>query len=586
MKHFSYVIRKEEDVASCIERFRAEAPDTYRSLLINVYTTSVNHPFILKLTSRLDAAFPDAVLVGCATTDVIHNGSVNVNATAVSFSVFESSEIRLFAFDDSSSLVRDGKEFCARARRIKDLTAIGIIGTLHDLDIQPFLDQLSPIDESVVIFGGGANTLKNVPACVFTKDMVMDEGILAVCYSGPELHVHASLNFGWKPLGREFIITKMEGVHVVKEIDHRPALQIYEQYLGIRPDKHFHKDTLSFPVFVRRGNSYIARHPVGYGKDGSLLFIADLHEGEPLRLAYGDPREMIEDAKAGYVDMAEFRPEALAILSCYAHRMFLRGDVKFELAPSRGVAPSCGFYTYGEIFRFAGSVSVHNMMILTVGFREGPKPTAPLPVRGAVPTRLKDSLLLVERLVRFVGATTSELEHANMELDRMARTDRLTQISNRGETEAVLKQAIASAAANDLPLSVLMLDLDDFKHINDAFGHDIGDRVLTETSHVLRAHIRRGETVGRWGGEEFLLVLPNVHIEEAQRLAESIRQDIAALRILPAGRSFTASFGAACLLPGESFDVFYRRVDAALYKAKRTGKNCVCVSAPKKSKKK
>ena len=574
MQQFSYMIRRDEDVDACIRRFRAEAPKKYKGLLITVFTV-VSEPLrILGITGRLSEAFPSAAVAGCMTTEIIQNGGVKVNAAAVSFSVFQSSKVRVVAFDNPEAFTEDGKKFCARAKHMKDLAAVGILGTLHDADIQPFLDCLTPLDEKIIIFGGGANTLKNIPACVFTKDEIIEKGLVAILFSGAELHVHASLNFGWKPMGREFAITKMTGSHIVEEIDHQPAAYIYEKYLGIVPDANFSKDTLAFPVFVRRGNSYIARHTVGVQEDnGALLFIGDLYEGETIRLAYGDPREMIEDAKSGCTDMAAFRPEGIFILSCYAHRMFLRGDVKFELSPFRGVAPSHGYYTYGEIFRFEGRVGVHNMMLLAVGFREGPKPSRPLPVRGEMPSRLKDSLLLVERLVRFVSATTTELENANVELDYMAHTDRLTQTANRGETESVLKNAVAAATQNDSPLSVLMIDFDDFKSVNDDYGHDVGDHVLTEAAKLFRSHIRHGDTAGRWGGDEFLLILPKAKQKDAKRVAARIQKAVAGLHILPDEKNFTISIGVAQLLPGETFDAFYRRVDDALYKAKNYGKN-------------
>ncbi|MBR1886522.1 MAG: diguanylate cyclase [Schwartzia sp.] len=578
MLQFSSMIRSTDDVAVCIRRAREQLPETCTGLLISIFTVESDPKKILGLARQLGKAFPAAAIVGSMTTDVIYNGGVRVNAAVVGFSAFQSSEVRVAAFDQLDTLSEDGKKFCAQAKRLKHLAAVGIFGTLHAVDIQPFLDRLAPLDENVVIFGGGANTLQNAPACVFTKDKVIKEGLVAVLFSGPDLHVHASLNFGWKPLGREFVITKMEGEHVVTEIDHQPAARIYEKYLGVPADKHFSRDTLAFPVFVRRGNSYVARHTVDCREDGALLFIADLHEGETIRLSYGDPGEMVKDAKVGYTDMAAFRPEGLLVLSCYAHRMFLHGDVKFELAHAREIAPSFGFYTYGEIFRFAENIGIHNMMLLTVGFREGEKPAKPLPVRGEMPTRLKDSLLIVERLVRFVSATTAELEAANVELDRMARTDRLTKIANRGETESVLKQAITFAQTNRRPVSVLMLDIDNFKRINDTYGHDVGDHVLTATSGVLRAHVRLGDTVGRWGGEEFLLILLEADEKTAAEIADCIREDIAALRVLPDGKGFTASFGVARIAPGESFEAFYQRVDGALYQAKHGGKNRVCLA--------
>lgn len=584
MQQLSYVIRHADDVAVCIEKFRANAPEKYKSLLITVFTTSVEPEPILALTRQLGDAFPQAVIAGCMTTDVIRNGGVNVNASVVSFSVFRTSTVQLEIFSNPETLTEDGRAFYRRAKRVKNLAAVGILGTLHVFDLQPFLNSLSALDDNIVIFGGGTNTTKDAPACVFTRDEMLVEGLVVITYAGPELHVHASRNFGWKPLGREFIITKMTGNHIVEEVDHQPAVHIYTKYLGIRPGKTFDRDTLAFPVFVRRGSNYMARHTVGCRPDGSLLFIADLHEGETIRLSYGDPREMIEDAKAGCADMAAFRPEGIFLLSCYAHRMFLHGDVKFELAPLREIAPSFGFYTYSEIFRFARSVSVHNMLILNIGFREGEMPSAPLPAKRDTSERLKDSMLLVERLVHFVSATTSELESANRELNHMARTDRLTQIANRGETETLLKEAVALAAAKDTePLSVLMLDIDDFKKVNDIYGHDVGDKVLTETAKVLRSHVRLGDTVGRWGGEEFLLILPKATEEAAANIADRIRKAIAEIRVLPNDRSFTASFGVARVAPGETFEEFYRRVDSALYDAKNSGKNCVHIAPMKKA---
>ena len=576
MQQFSYIIRHVEDIDACIRRFREEAPEKYRSILVSVFTDFTDPTRILSLTGKIARAFPSAVIAGAMTTESIQNGAVKIHAVVVSFLVFRSSEVRLMAFDDPDAFAADGKKFCSAAKRVKDLAAVGVIGTLHEVDVQPFLDGLSPIGENVVIFGGGANTLKNVPAFVFAKNEVIEKGLLAILFSGPDLHVHASLNFGWKPLGRDFVITKMTGRHIVNEVDHKPAAHIYEQYLGVVPDSHFSRDTLAFPVFVQRGGSYIARHTVGVREeDGALLFIADLYEGETIRLAYGDPREMIEDAKTGCADMAAFRPEAVVLLNCYAHRMFLRGDVKFELAPFREVAPSCGFYTYGEIFRFAGHVSVHNMMLLSVGFREGEKPAKPLPIRREIPSRFKDSLLLVERLVRFVSATTAELETANRELDHLAHTDYLTQVANRGETEDLLKNAVSAASQSGLPLSVLMIDFDDFKSVNDVYGHNIGDRLLTEASDLFRAHIRQGDTAGRWGGDEFLLILPKAALNDAKRVAERIKQAVSDLRLLPDDKYCTVSIGVAQLRPDETYDDFYRRVDGALYSAKKKGKNRV-----------
>ena len=140
MKQFSYTIYHADDVDLCIERFRAVAPETCKGLLITLFTTMVDTKRIGTLTKRLGDAFPQAVLVGAITTDIIRHGAVNVNASVVSFSVFKTSTVRVQTFSNPDTLAEDGKKFCASAQRIKNLAAIGILGTLHAIDLQPFLD--------------------------------------------------------------------------------------------------------------------------------------------------------------------------------------------------------------------------------------------------------------------------------------------------------------------------------------------------------------------------------------------------------------------------------------------------------------
>ena len=143
---------------------------------------------------------------------------------------------------------------------------------------------------------------------------------------------------------------------------------------------------------------------------------------------------------------------------------------------------------------------------------------------------------------------------------------------NRGEAEAVWVSL--GASFDDVKRGHLrpLWFRDDYAH-----KADVGDRVLVETAKVLSAHVRLGDTVGRWGGEEFLMVLLETDEKKAVQIAESIRKDIAALRVLPRGKGFTASFGVARITPRETFDTFYQRVDRALYRAKHGGKNRVCL---------
>jgi len=156
----------------------------------------------------------------------------------------------------------------------------------------------------------------------------------------------------------------------------------------------------------------------------------------------------------------------------------------------------------------------------------------------------------------------------------MARRDPLTGVLNR----AGLGEALAQVAARDderlFPLSLVFIDVDHFKSINDQHGHEVGDRVLGEVAAVVQTDIQRNDLFARWGGEEFLLICPQTLPADAQAIAERLRQRISTRR-WPVGLSVTASFGVAEARAGEELADSIRRADEAMYRAKRNGRDRV-----------
>ena len=160
----------------------------------------------------------------------------------------------------------------------------------------------------------------------------------------------------------------------------------------------------------------------------------------------------------------------------------------------------------------------------------------------------------------------------------LANTDGLTRVSNRRHLEMILKEEEERAARYGNPFCVLLLDIDHFKGVNDAFGHDVGDKVLREMADLLFKSVRSVDHVGRWGGEEFLIVLPEVGLEEARLSAVRLKGLIEAHPFEPAG-TITASFGVAEFSRGEGLGALVKRADAALYGAKEEGRNSVRTDA-------
>lgn len=176
-----------------------------------------------------------------------------------------------------------------------------------------------------------------------------------------------------------------------------------------------------------------------------------------------------------------------------------------------------------------------------------------------------------------VEERTQALEEANQKLAALANTDPLTELLNRRGMMTHIRQAMLEYSRNQRQFSLILLDVDHFKMINDRFGHDIGDSVLIWLAAQLEKDIREQDILARWGGEEFLIYLPGTHKAGAMQLAEKIRTQIAyAIPHADFDRGdITITMGVSEILDDESFEQCFSRADAALYRGKASGRDRV-----------
>jgi diguanylate cyclase (GGDEF)-like protein/PAS domain S-box-containing protein len=183
-------------------------------------------------------------------------------------------------------------------------------------------------------------------------------------------------------------------------------------------------------------------------------------------------------------------------------------------------------------------------------------------------------------LERKVDERTAELARANAELQNLAWRDSLTGLPNRLSGMNHLESEFARMCRTDARSSVLMMDVDHFKPINDTYGHGVGDEVLKHIAGVITRSLRTGDFVARFGGEEFVALLPDTDLEGARVVAEKIRKAVEDATEPTAGR-LTISIGATIASPADhEMSGAVRRADAALYEAKRSGRNRVIVREP------
>jgi len=182
--------------------------------------------------------------------------------------------------------------------------------------------------------------------------------------------------------------------------------------------------------------------------------------------------------------------------------------------------------------------------------------------------------LLVTTLVSLLVAMMVNAFHKKLEA--LAILDGLTGIYNRGKFQEILRRELSMAKRDQQPLSILMADVDSFKSVNDAYGHPIGDQLLITITQTMKENIREIDTLGRWGGEELIILLHNTNLDLAVKVAERIRHAVSEIKLAVGEEKITRtlSIGVACVQMGETeMDALLSRADQAMYKAKEKGRN-------------
>ena len=188
-----------------------------------------------------------------------------------------------------------------------------------------------------------------------------------------------------------------------------------------------------------------------------------------------------------------------------------------------------------------------------------------------------DQLKVGDTIFKFLSGSDVEAQYHDI-IFRMTITDGLTNLCNRKQLDALLVDEVPRALRHGRELSLLMLDIDHFKNINDTYGHLTGDSVLRVLASIMQKRLRPNDKLGRYGGEEFCAILPETNLASAAKIGEELRSLIAAHAFLAETKEIriTISIGAACLGNSMQPDDLYKAADEMLYKAKRSGRNQVC----------
>jgi len=579
MKQYSYIIRSEEELTEIITGLAKKENGLSRTVLFHLFTYSQDAVYIEKMMSVIKQHFPTGLIAGSTTSGEFCNDDNFEHTTNLVVMFFESAEASVYFYSLEQCTEQEaGDDLYRKIRDKQDVRGIEFLFTVRSIMMQKFTVPLDRLSGNVAFFGGGADLYQEGPSTfVFDREHISKKGVAAIVYCGKDLMIGCKVNIGWKSLGKTMTVTEMsdDGM-TIRKIDDRPAFAIYEKYLQIENDDNFHEYAQEFPIVIQKQGHNIVRVPLYSDPEGCIKFAGEIQAGDKIRIGYADPEGMIGDIYKTAGRIKELYPDGILLFACSTRKAFLKEYSGEDIKPFAGLAPIGGFYTYGELIRGNGKTDILNCSEICAVFREGSIRKAGTDWERPAYIPLEGHMSHLQRLVRFLEETTQDLEEANAKLNDLAIHDPLTHLYNRIELNNCIILAMGRVQRNNDRLSVIMLDIDDFKKINDTHGHETGDAVLVTVGRLLTENVRGYDIAGRWGGEEFLIVLPGTGIEVAKITAERIRSVIEETEFKGAGR-VTASLGVSEAVRDEKLTVLSRRVDEAMYLSKQAGKNCVTV---------
>ncbi|NLK51359.1 MAG: GGDEF domain-containing protein [Syntrophomonadaceae bacterium] len=584
LKHF-LASRKIRSIASQVS-----------SVLVQIFSAPHDRTILKAIVTTINDNLPSTMVVGATTAGEIAEGRFLSGTIVLSFTFLEKSQLTPIAIPCKS-----GEEYEVGQKLYqmiqgtsKEITGVLLLTNMQKLSGSSFVKGFSSQKRGPYpVFGGGAGNYSSPlesfdEPFVFCGSEFIEQGVVAVVFSGKDLHIQVDSYLGWQSLSKEMTITESDGT-LVKSVDNIKAFDVYDQYLKIPQNEDFFFNVLEFPLLVERDGQLIARVPLAINEQGALRF-TDLYPGEKIRIGYGHPEMIIKNARSTHSKMQDFGPEAIFLYSCCCRRFLLQNEVNLETEPFELVAPTTGFFTYGEMHGSRDKLNLLNCSVVVVGLREGEskaiskaddlfreifgreRVTNPKNEYVDPDPYVSSHFRITSRLMHFINAVTAELEEANQKLKVLSEVDKLTQVYNRLKLDSILEIELHQARRYNSELSIILLDMDHFKQVNDTYGHNVGDKVLWQATQILKANIRRTDSIGRWGGEEFLVILPYTNSSQARIVAEKLRIAIESA-VFPIDDTVTCSFGVTSYLGGEDLKDLIKRADDALYKAKRSGRN-------------
>lgn len=575
MRTYSFLFQSQKDLLTAIETANL---DDSSATLVQLFTASANPQQLRELQQRLQHLLPCCRIVGASSRGLIHKGQIVERGILVVLSQFERSELMLtyeaFPGDSCQNWAALGERLGANV--IEEDTRLLLCFAYGDLiDAEALVQGIVAGREGVNLSGSLACANMSEDPFIIANEAIFPAGVVLLSINSSGLDLFNYHCQDWMMLGSPMTVTSASG-NQVKCINKQPALEVYHKYIGEADTEDMATALLRFPLLMQHQDRTVARLASAIEADGAVRFFGSVAEGETVRFGLLNPVSTLEQLQSIEQALREAPVEQIMVFSSEARKRIMRSVTVDELAKLQALAQVDGAFTTGQLFHCGDDSDGLHYSQTVLGISEGQ--ASPRVVdQSHEHDRYSPETVQLRAMMHLISTTAKELESANVQLEAMVNTDSLTGANNRHRATQVLAQEISRMQRYQRPLSLILLDIDDFKNVNDRFGHQQGDQVLKALTSVSSQLVRVTDLFARWGGEEFMVICPETPIAGAQDLAERLRIAISE-KVSAGNEPVTVSIGVMLLHQKDTIESAYSLVDEALYQSKRDGKNRVTVA--------
>lgn len=551
--------------------------DPSTSLLIQVYLSDDADTWHGAIRQFIQQHFPNACVVGITCYGQFQHTTLYRSGLMLQLTWFDSTQLTqcvLAGNISKAELLRSVEHF------IQPDTAVVLVYSANQNDqyaeLLPLLSSLRPDIQIAGALAVPAGPMLN--ARVFCQQALHQVGVVLVAFNSVSLSAAMLLKQNWFPIGKPLLINEASH-HVISKIDGVSVAELYQRYLGVTAAKYLPAASSVFPLLIDDGVEQTTTFVIKALSDGSAVFNKSVRTGQFVRLSFADMNTLLEN---DYLAQSQPVPGGIAmVFSCGGRFDLLKDNIVDELTPIATQLPTAGCFGFGEIAMAAdGKARLFSHSMATLFLAEQGEKISFCKIKAPEPERNNFELTTSELLRVYNNLTKAlmaDLTESNQALLQMSQQDHLTKIANRNFLDQVLAHQYHLYTSSQQACSVLLLDIDHFKKVNDQYGHLAGDIVLQQVAATLKAHSRGNDVVGRWGGEEFLVICPGCELSVAMQIAERIRLAVAELGINSEAGIIrcTLSGGVASFSDGQTVDDLLREADMHLYRAKADGRNKV-----------